>query len=246
MEFKDKIVVVTGGTRGIGRAVSLRFAREGAEVFAAYLSNDEAAAALAAESAELPGRITTVNADVSTSEGAILLIETAGRATGQIDVLVNNTGIIRDCYLAMMSEADWDTVIRGNLYPLFHCCKWGVRKMIGRKEGAIVNISSVSALTGTAGQTNYAATKGGILSFTRSLSREVGPMGIRVNAVAPGLIDTDMISVMKTEIVEQIVKGTSLGRLGRVEDVAEAVLFLASARASYITGQCLVVDGGIV
>jgi 3-oxoacyl-[acyl-carrier protein] reductase len=246
MEFKDKIVVVTGGTRGIGRAVSLRFAREGAEVFAAYLTNDEAAAALTGEAAGLPGRVVTVKADVSTSEGAVALMEEAGRANGRIDVLVNNTGIIRDCYLAMMSEADWDTVIKGNLNPLFHCCKWGVRKMIGRREGAIVNISSISALTGTAGQTNYAATKGGILSFTRSLSREVGPMGIRVNAVAPGLIDTEMISVMKTETVKQIVNSTSLGRLGRVEDVAEAVLFLASARASYITGQCLVVDGGIV
>jgi 3-oxoacyl-[acyl-carrier protein] reductase len=153
MEFKDKIVVVTGGTRGIGRAVSLGFAREGAEVFAAYLSNDEAAAALAAEVIGLPGCITTVKGDVSTSEGAVSLMEAAGRVTGHIDVLVNNTGIIRDCYLAMMSDADWDAVIKGNLYPLFHCCKWGVRKMIGRRKGAIVNISSVSALTGTAGQT---------------------------------------------------------------------------------------------
>lgn len=246
MEFKDKIVVVTGGTRGIGRGISLKFAREGALVFAAYLKNDETAASLALEAAGLPGMITPVKADVSTSEGAISLMETAGRVSGYLDVLVNNTGIIRDCYLAMMSEADWDAVIRGNLYPLFHCCKWGVRKMIGKRAGAIVNISSISALTGTPGQANYAATKGGILSFTRSLARELGPMGVRVNSVAPGLIETDMISTMKTEQVKSIVANTSLGRIGRVDDVAEAVLFLASERASYITGQCIVVDGGIV
>ncbi len=246
MEFKDKIVVVTGGTRGIGRAVSLQFAREGAQVFAAYLKNDEAAAALAAEAAGLAGGITPVKADVGTPEGAVSLMEAAGKVNGHIDVLVNNTGIIRDCYLAMMADADWDAVIRGNLYPLFYCCKWGVRKMIGKRQGAVVNISSISALTGTPGQTNYAASKGGVISFTRSLAREVGPMGVRVNAVAPGLIQTDLISAMKPELVRSIVDNTSLGRIGRVEDVAGAVLFLASERASYITGQCLVVDGGIV
>ncbi len=246
MEFRDRIVVVTGGTRGIGRAVSLRFAREGARVFSAYVKNDEAAAELVRDAAGLPGEITPVKGDVSSSEAAVSLMETAGRVNGHIDVLVNNTGIIRDCYLAMMSDADWDAVIKGNLYPLFHCCKWGVRKMVGRREGAIVNISSVSALTGTPGQTNYAATKGGIISFTRSLARELGPMGIRVNAVAPGLIETDMIATMKADLVKKIVANTSLGRIGRADDVAEAVLYLASERASYVTGQCLVVDGGIV
>jgi 3-oxoacyl-[acyl-carrier protein] reductase len=246
MEFKDKIVVVTGGTRGIGRTISLRFAREGARVFAAYLNNDDAAAALVTDAAGLAGTITPVKADVSISTGAVALMEAAVGGTGHLDVLVNNAGIVRDCYLAMMSDADWDAVIKGNLYPLFHCCKWGARKMIGKRAGAIVNISSISALTGTAGQTNYAATKGGILSFTRSLARELGPMGIRVNAVAPGLIETELIATMKPEFVENIVKNTSLGRIGTGEEVAEAVLFLASARGSYITGQCLIVDGGIV
>ena len=146
----------------------------------------------------------------------------------------------------MMSDKDWDDVLRGNVYPLFYCCKWGARKMMAKRSGVIVNISSISALTGTAGQTNYAASKGAALSFTRSLARELGPMGIRVNAVAPGLIETEMISSMKPELVEKVIKGAALGRIGRAEEVAEVVGFLASARASYITGQCLVVDGGIV
>ncbi|KAF0219595.1 MAG: 3-oxoacyl-acyl-carrier protein [Geobacteraceae bacterium] len=246
MEFKDKIVVVTGGTRGIGRAISLHFAREGARVTAAYLKDDAAADSLAQESAGLAGTISAMKADVATSEGAVALMESASGEAGHIDVLVNNAGIIRDGYLPMMSEADWDAVIKGNLYPLFHCCKWGVRKMLGKRRGVVINLSSVSAVTGTSGQTNYAAGKGAAISFTKSLARELGPMGIRVNAVAPGLIDTEMITAMKAAQVETIVKSAALGRIGRVEEVACAVAFLASERASYITGQCLIVDGGIV
>ena len=246
MEFNEKIVVVTGGTRGIGRAISLHFARKGAHVTAAYLNNDDAAAALMEEAFGLPGTISAVRADVTTAEGAISLMDAASGAGGSIDILINNAGIIRDGYLPMMSDEDWDTVVRGNLYPLFYCCKWGVRKMIGNRRGAIVNLSSISALAGTAGQTNYAASKGAALSFTRSLAREMGPMGIRVNAVAPGLIETEMVAGMKPEMVERIVQSASLGRIGRAEEVAEAVAFLASERATYITGQCLVVDGGIV
>lgn len=246
MEFKDQIVVVTGGTRGIGRAISLLFAREGARVFAAYLNNDQAAAALADEATELAGTITVLKADVSTSDGAQALINAASQDAGYIDVLVNNAGIIRDGYLAMMADDDWDAVIRTNLSPLFHCCKWGVRRMMGRRSGSIVNVSSVSAVTGAAGQTNYAASKGAAISFTKSLAREVGPMGIRVNAVVAGLIATDMTAGLKQEVVGRIVKGAALGRIGQPDEVAEAAAFLASARASYITGQSLVVDGGIV
>jgi 3-oxoacyl-[acyl-carrier protein] reductase len=246
MEFKDKIVVVTGGTRGIGRAISLHFARLGARVSAAYLCNGTAAAELTEMAAGLPGSVAALQADVATSEGARALMEAANHSSGRIDILINNAGILRDCYLPMMSDDDWDAVVRGNINPLFHCCKWGVRKMIGRRSGVIVNLSSVSALTGTAGQTNYAASKGAALSFTRSLARELGPMGIRVNAVAPGLIETEMSASMKPDMMANIVKGASLGRIGRAEEVAEVVAFLASERASYITGQCLVVDGGMI
>jgi len=246
MEFNGKTVAVTGGTRGIGRAVSLRFAMEGARVTAAYLSNDEAAQSLLDEASGLSGEIRVVKADVRSHDGAAAFVDAAAGESGHIDVLVNNAGIIRDSYLAMMSERDWADVIESNLYPLFHCCKWGVRKMLSRRKGVIVNVASISAFTGNPGQTNYAASKGAAISFTRSLAREVGPMGIRVNAVAPGLIDTDMVASLKPELVDAIVKSSSLRRMGRPEEVAEAVAFLASDRASYITGQCLIIDGGIV
>jgi 3-oxoacyl-[acyl-carrier protein] reductase len=246
MEFNGHIVVVTGGTRGIGRAISLLFARQGACVFAAYLSNDQAAEALVAEAQGLAGTISVIKADVGTAAGAQALIDMASRESGHIDVLVNNAGIIRDGWLAMMAEEDWEAVIRTNLSPLFHCCKWGVRKMMARRMGSIVTISSISALTGTAGQTNYAASKGAAISFTKSLAREVGAMGIRVNAIVSGLIATDMTAGLKQDVVDGIVKGAALGRIGTPEEVAEAVVFLASRRASYITGQALIVDGGTV
>jgi len=246
MEFQDKIVVVTGGTRGIGRAISLHFAGKGAIVTAAYLQNDAAAEALVQEAAGLAGEIRVVKADVSTVDGAVAVIDAAAKEAGHIDILVNNAGIIRDAYLPMMSERDWEDVLKGNLYPLFHCCKWGVRKMIARRSGVIVNMASISAFTGNPGQTNYAASKGAAVSFTRSLAREVGPMGIRVNAVAPGLIETEMVTALKPEVVDTIVKNSALRRIGRPEEVAEAVAFLASEKSAYITGQCLIIDGGIV
>jgi 3-oxoacyl-[acyl-carrier protein] reductase len=246
MTFDGSIVVVTGGTRGIGRAISLAFARSGARVFAAYVSNDAAAHALVAEAVDLPGSITIIKSDVSTSEGAQTLINAASQESGHIDVLVNNAGIVKDGFLAMMADEDWDDVIRTNLYPLFHCCKWGVRRMLARRRGSVVTISSISAISGAVGQANYAASKGAAISFTKSLARELGSMGIRVNAVVAGLIETDMTEGLKQDIVDRIVKSSALGRIGTPDEIAAAVLFLASQQASYITGQSLIVDGGIV
>jgi len=246
MMFSGSIVVVTGGTRGIGRAISLAFARHGAQVFAAYVNNDEAAASLVGEAAPLTGSIVAIKGDVSTAEGAQSAINAAAQESGHIDVLVNNAGIVKDGFLAMMADDDWDAVIRTNLYPLFHCCKWGVRKMLARRRGSIITISSISGISGAVGQTNYSASKGGAISFTKSLARELGPMGIRVNAVVAGLIRTDMTEGLKQDIVDRIVKNSALGRIGTPEEVADAVLFLASERASYITGQSLIVDGGVV
>ena len=246
MEFKDTVVVVTGGTRGIGRAITLRFAAAGASVYAAYLKNDQAAASLQQQAEGLTGRVTVIKTDVSSATGASALIDSAAAETGHLDLLVNNAGIIRDGYLAMMSEDDWDQVIRTNLYPLFHCCKWGVRKMLARRSGSIVNISSISGIAGASGQTNYAASKGAAISFTKSLARELGPMGIRVNAVVAGLIATEMTAALKQDQLDRIIASSSLGRIGQPEEVAAAVMFLASAQASYITGQCLVVDGGVL
>jgi 3-oxoacyl-[acyl-carrier protein] reductase len=246
MEFKDTIVVVTGGTRGIGRAISLAFARCGAQVYAAYMNDDAAAHATVAETADLPGSVVAIKADVSTTEGAQAVINAASQEAGRIDVLVNNAGIVKDGFLAMMSDDDWDSVIRTNLYPLFHCCKWGARKMLAQRRGSIITLSSISAISGTVGQTNYAASKGAAISFTKSLARELGPLGIRVNAVVAGLIKTDMTEGLKQDIVDRILKSSALGRIGTPDEIAAAVLFLASEQASYITGQSLIVDGGIV
>jgi len=245
MNFLNSIVVVTGGTRGIGKAISLRFAAAGAKVYAGYLSNDNAAEEIVSQAQGLSGSITTVKGDVSTSEGAQALIDAASKTSGRLDVLVNNAGVIRDCYLAMMSEDDWNSVLRTNLDPLFHCCKWGVRRMMSARSGSIINISSISGILGAAGQTNYAASKGAMISFTKSLAREVGAFGIRVNAVTAGLIETEMTKKLKQDQIAKIIGSSALARIGKPDEVAAAVIFLASENASYITGQYLTVDGGI-
>jgi 3-oxoacyl-[acyl-carrier protein] reductase len=157
------------------------------------------------------------------------------------DIIVN-----KDAFLAMMSDEDWDSLLRANLTSLFHCCKAVIRKMIPQRKGKIINISSISGILGTSGQTNYAATKGGMISFTKSLARELGPFNIHVNAVAPGLIESEVVSTMPKEKVESILKSSSLGRIGRPEEVAKVVLFLASEHSDYITGQTIIVDGGII
>jgi 3-oxoacyl-[acyl-carrier protein] reductase len=174
------------------------------------------------------------------------MIEDIASRHGRIDILVNSVGMMKDNLLMLMSNEDWDQVLKTNLDSIFYCCRAVLRKMIPQRGGKIINIASVSGILGTAGQTNYAASKGGMISFTKSLAREVGQFNIQVNAVAPGLVETDWLAKVPRDKVEAIIKQTALGRVGRPEEVADAVLFLASKASDYITGQTIIVDGGIV
>jgi 3-oxoacyl-[acyl-carrier protein] reductase len=246
MRLKDQVAIVTGGTRGIGRAISLVLAQEGAEVIANFSKDISAAEDLMNEAKSRGLKIRLFKADVTQFDQVKEMVEETFAQYGRIDILVNNVGLIRDNFLMLMSDEDWDSLMKTNLTSLFHCCKAVIRKMIPERRGKIINISSVSGILGTAGQTNYAATKGGVISFTKSLARELGPFNIHVNAIAPGLIESEVVSKMPKEKVESIIKSSSLGRIGKPEEVAKVVLFLASDDSNYITGQTIVVDGGII
>ena len=246
MQLKDRVVIVTGGTKGIGRAISLLLAEEGARVVVNFSRDVEAAENLMNEAKSKRLGIGLFKADVTQFEQVKEMIEETFAQYGKIDILVNNVGLVRDNFLMLMTDEDWDSLLRANLTSLFHCCRTVIRKMIPQRRGKIINISSISGILGTSGQTNYAATKGGMISFTKSLARELGPFNIHVNAVAPGLIESEVVSTMPKEKVEAILKSSSLGRIGKPEEVAMVVLFLASENSDYITGQTIVVDGGIV
>ncbi len=246
MQLRDQVAIVTGGTRGIGRAICLLFAGEGAKVIANFSKDDRMAEDLLNEAKTKGLSIDLFKADVTQFNQVKEMVEKTSARFGRIDILVNNVGLIRDNFLMLMSDDDWDSLMKANLTSLFYCCKTVIRKMIAQKSGKIINISSVSGILGTSGQANYAATKGGMISFTKSLARELGSFNVRVNAVAPGLIESEIVSRMPREKVEAIVKSTCLGRVGKPEEVARAALFLASDSSEYITGQTIIVDGGII
>jgi 3-oxoacyl-[acyl-carrier protein] reductase len=231
-----KTALVTGGSRGIGAAIVRELAAAGASLVIGYNAGADEANALAAE---VEGR--AVQADVSSAEDAARLVEEAG----DVDVLVNNAGLTRDGVLARMSDADWREVIETNLSSVFYTCRAVTRPMMKKRAGSIVNVSSIVGLHGNWGQTNYAASKAGIIGFTKSLARELGSRGVRANVVAPGYVQTRLTDVLPDEVKDLMLKNTPLGRLGDPPDVARAVRFLCSDDASFITGEVLLVDGGL-
>jgi 3-oxoacyl-[acyl-carrier protein] reductase len=234
--LEGKLALVTGGSRGIGRAIALELGRAGAEVVVGYRTGREEAESVAAE---IGGR--ALEADVSDAESAKALVETAG----DVDVLVNNAGLTRDGLLVRMSDEDWRTVIDTNLSSVFYTCRAAARPMMRKRAGSIVNVSSIVGVHGNGGQTNYAASKAGIIGFTKSLARELGSRNVRANVVAPGYVTTQLTDVLPQEATDAMLANTPLGRLGDPEDVAGAVRFLCSDAAAFVTGDVLLVDGGL-
>lgn len=244
LDLSGRVALVTGGGQGIGRAIALRLAKQGATLALCDLAPTalEVAEAIQAQRGKAQG----FQGDVSRTEEVNRVVEQVVAAFGKIDILVNNAGIARDSLLLRMSDSDWDQVLAVNLKGAFLCTRAVLRHMIRQRWGRLINIASVVGLTGNVGQANYAASKAGLVGFTKTVAREVASRGITANAVAPGFIDTEMTRKLRDDLKQEIVKQIPVGRFGSVEDVAQAVLFLASEEASYITGQVLKVDGGMV
>jgi len=245
VDLTDRVAVVTGSSRGIGRAIALKLAGLGAKVVVNYRTNAEAAQEVVEAIGAQGGQAMAVQADVKNADDAKKLIKAAQTTYGRLDILVNNAGTTHDTLLLRMSEKDWDLVINTNLKGAFNCTKAAIRPMMRQRYGRIVNITSVAGLAGNPGQANYSAAKAGLVGFTKAVAKEVGSRNITVNAVAPGFIPTDLTASLPQELVEKAIEMTPLGRPGTSEEIANAVAFLASEEASYITGVVLRVDGGL-
>jgi 3-oxoacyl-[acyl-carrier protein] reductase len=245
VRLRDKVAIVTGASRGIGRATALALAAEGARVVVNYNARADAAEQVVAEITAAGGRATAHQADVGDFAQAEALVKATIQSEGDLHILVNNAGITRDGLILTMTEADWDIVLRTNLKSTFACSKAAVRHMLRRRYGRIVNITSVAGQIGNPGQTNYSASKAGQIGFTRSLAREVASRNITVNAVAAGFIETEIWTGVPAEAQQALLRMIPLGRKGTADDIARAVVFLASDEAAYVTGHVLSVDGGM-
>ena len=246
MLLDGKVALVTGASRGIGRAIALRLAGAGAKIAINYAGSTAKAEAVKAEIEQHGGEAILVQADVSDSASVDAMVAKVVEAFGQIDILVNNAGITRDGLMMRMKDEDFDAVIDTNLKGVFYCTKAVSKLMMKKRSGRIVNMASVVGLMGNAGQTNYAAAKAGVVGFSKSAAKELASRGITVNMVAPGFIDTDMTAVLSDKVKDAMVQEIPMRKMGRPEDVANAVLFLVSDCSSYITGQVVNVDGGMV
>lgn len=245
-QLDGRVAVVTGSSRGIGRAIAEDLASRGAKVVINYNSSSDAAEAVVQQIKDNGGEAIAVQANVADFEQAQALIKAATEEFGQIDILVNNAGITRDNIIARLKEDDWDAVIGTNLKSAWNCCKHATRPMMRKRYGRIINITSVSGVAGQIGQSNYSASKAGMIGLTKSLAREVATRNITVNAVAPGFIETEMTSDLDEAVTEYVLTNTPMQRMGSVADVANAVAFFASEEANFVTGQVLLVDGGLV
>jgi len=245
IDLSGKTALVSGASRGIGRAIAVELARAGAAVVVNYRTGAEAAEAVVGEIEAVGGRATAVQADVSAAADVERLVKASTDAYGSLDILVNNAGITRDNLLLRMKDEEWEAVLSTNLRAAYLLTKAVLRPMMRARWGRIVSITSVVGLTGNAGQANYSAAKAGLIGFTRSVAREMAARGITANAVAPGFIETDMVAGLSAELRESVLRQIPLGRLGNPRDVAQVVAFLASDAAAYVTGQTIAVDGGM-
>jgi 3-oxoacyl-[acyl-carrier protein] reductase len=244
-DLTGKVAVVTGSSRGIGRAIALLLAKQGAKVVVNSSKSSAAAEDVVKEIKANGGEAVNVAADVSNQADAERLIKTAVDSFGRLDILVNNAGVTRDTLLMRMSEADWDAVMDLNLKGAFFCTKAAIRPMLKAKSGRIINITSVSGLAGNAGQANYAASKAGLVGFTKSVARELASRAITCNAVAPGFVPTVLTNVLPDDLKAKAIAAIPLARVGSPEEIAAAVVYLASDEAAYVTGHVLTVDGGM-
>ena len=243
--FAGQVALVTGGSRGIGRATASRLGWAGAKVAITYKSRKAEADSFVEELSRAGREAMAIQADFADSAAPAIAVEAVVKQWGRLDILINNAGLTRDGLIMRMSEADWDVVMQTNLRAAFLACKAAIRPMLKQRYGRIVNVSSLAGVSGNAGQANYSASKAGLIGLTKALAKEVGSRNITVNAVAPGFIETELIGGLPAELLERARQAAAIPRLGKPEDVAPAIVFLASPEASYITGQVLAIDGGL-